>query len=827
MIRFQCPKCDASLKCSVQHAGKKLNCKSCKSPIVVPSPEPDEFDYSSTIARLTGNHGSMVDEFDQMQTFQASSASESSSEAEPSEESLPPIQDQKLSLGTLIGSRYLITGRLGQGGMGTVYRVIDTQTEVEYAMKVISSQMQKDTDSVKQLQREFAIAQQLTHPNLLRLNHFDSSSEHIFLLMEYLNGENVDEYRTRKAGQLESEEVKRFLEDIAAPLDFLHDQGVVHLDLKPHNLMYCQTTGGERQLKITDFGISKSLKEQIGRFTGAVDLQGTLCYMSPEQLKNEVCDRRSDIYSLGIILYQLLTGKFPFDLTSPKDVIAWHIGPDSELTDLSEPWRSIIEKCLRESPDERFASCKQVLNAFSPAAGTVRRLSNQPVPTDVFDHAVDSVFRDIQLTVGDKQHSVEMIWASEQEAADYITGKMELENVLSLPLMAIASTEHLSMRSPDPDEIQYTLVAWALAKYPEDMKQIRGMIESKLSTPMTMDEIPSSDDPWTLSLREIANNREELGEIAKFRFQLILQRNAQSNHDSEPSEPTSSPHTTQGLDALCSVTLEDLHLDTDIHNNTVVRVAGVYKYSHTSTRKFIIEDLNGNSDIDAFVYYEALPREQRARLLRENEMSGQIVVVEGRMEYDHCVYIHATNVVFQKEFELQQLKAAETAPPTQPIPKTLAPVGESSPITASVVDDTPPEQIIREAFQYLENAGGIFLAPNIPNKKVQGALTYARGIEPQEIIVLCDNTVFGSAKNGFFMTLSAIHWQNTAGEGRRRIRFDEVDQVQITYTQTIFAQSKVFINQVPLEVNTESVAHRNAVADAISSILQRLKESSS
>jgi formylglycine-generating enzyme required for sulfatase activity len=231
--------------------------------------------------------------------------------------------------GTIIDDRFVVMKRLGRGGMGVVYKVVDQETEVEYAIKVLAPEIAGNPDMVRLLRKEVANAQLLTHQNLLRINDLARRATPPFILMECIDGEDLEAYRLRKGGKLPIEEVRRIAGEIIAGLGYLHDKGLVHLDLKPQNILI--TKSGE--IKIADFGISRTIKEQVQaqrEGTSQVPL-GTLCFMAPEQLRGEVCDRRTDYYALGVILYVLTEGKLPMPMDSRESVVKWALDSKKEL----------------------------------------------------------------------------------------------------------------------------------------------------------------------------------------------------------------------------------------------------------------------------------------------------------------------------------------------------------------------------------------------------------------------------------------------------------------------------------------------------------------
>jgi len=265
-----------------------------------------------------------------------------------------------LKTGTVLDNRYVITHLIGRGGMGAVYKAVDKEIESECAIKVLTPELAASAEAVASLRREVAIAQELTHQNLLRVNYLCTNSSPPFLVMEHIDGEDLETYRLRKGGKLSPDDFCHVATQILAGLTYLHDKGVVHLDIKPQNVMVAKT--GE--VKLTDFGIARTIKEQLASRDQSQVPMGTLCYMAPEQLRGEVCDLHADVYSLGILFHLLLAGKFPFPTTTREDVVAWHLGPEYAPDGVPREWSSLLRKCLARKPQSRFSSCAGIAAAL-------------------------------------------------------------------------------------------------------------------------------------------------------------------------------------------------------------------------------------------------------------------------------------------------------------------------------------------------------------------------------------------------------------------------------------------------------------------------------
>jgi hypothetical protein len=299
--------------------------------------------------------------------------------------------------GHVLDDRYLITLCLGRGGMGAVYKAVDQETGSECAIKVLIPDLTGSPEAMQNLRREVATASKLTHQNLLRVNHLGLRGTEAYLVMELVDGEDLETYRRRKGGCLSEDDFLHLMPQLLAGLDFLHDRGIVHLDIKPHNIMV--TPAGE--VKITDFGISKSIKEQVGA-EQQQSIVGTLCFMAPEQIRGESTDRRTDIYSLGVMFYLLLTGEWPYPTNTPEQIRSWHLGGEADVSRVPARWRPLVKKCLARNPGGRFRTCQEMqrLMLDSQVAPPPVPLSAVPYAQSVLPQAAPLPSRPGEQTAG-------------------------------------------------------------------------------------------------------------------------------------------------------------------------------------------------------------------------------------------------------------------------------------------------------------------------------------------------------------------------------------------------------------------------------------------
>lgn len=289
---------------------------------------------------------------------------------------------EELTTGSTFGTRFQIIEELGKGGMGRVYKALDKEIKEKIALKLIKSEISADEKTIERFRNELKLARQISHKNVCRMYDLNKEDGAYYITMEYVSGEDLKSF-IRRAGILGAGKAIYIAKQVCEGLTEAHRLGVIHRDLKPQNIMIDK----DGNAKILDFGIARSLKTK--GITGSGVMIGTPEYMSPEQVEGKEVDQRADIYSLGIILYEMVTGKVPFEGDTPFTIGVKHKSvppiPPKEINPLiPDHLNRVILRCLVKDKEKRYSSTEELRTELESVAKTIpatEKLIPQKKPT--------------------------------------------------------------------------------------------------------------------------------------------------------------------------------------------------------------------------------------------------------------------------------------------------------------------------------------------------------------------------------------------------------------------------------------------------------------
>jgi formylglycine-generating enzyme required for sulfatase activity len=261
-----------------------------------------------------------------------------------------------LPAGTVFDGRYTIVDVLGRGGMGVVYQAVDRRVKQTVALKTLPA---GELELLDALAREVALAQHLNHPNLLGVRHLETRGDAPYVVMELMDGGDLEEVLRSQGGKLDPSEARRVLDGVLAGLSALHAARVAHLDVKPANVLL----GRDGRVKLADFGISSRMRDQRAGGSGS----GTPDYAPPEQLRGAPCDARADVYAVGLLAHVLLAGRLPFEGRAVETIRRWHDSGERVFPLVSPVIEAVLVRAVSVRPDDRYRTAEELRDALMGA----------------------------------------------------------------------------------------------------------------------------------------------------------------------------------------------------------------------------------------------------------------------------------------------------------------------------------------------------------------------------------------------------------------------------------------------------------------------------
>src|SRR2546423_1273090 len=267
------------------------------------------------------------------------------------------VRGDELQRGTVVGG-YRIDELIGRGGMGLVYRVTNVALNRIYALKVLAPALAEDEQFRQRFKREMRIAASLHHPNVVGIHYAGEHDGMLFFVMDFVTGTDLRDVLIQY-GAIDPNRAVELLEQFSSALDAAHHRGLVHRDVKPANILIT-VKDGEEHAYLTDFGLAKKFDTASG-LTVKGSVVGTVDYMAPEQITGDHTDARTDVYALGCVFYQMLTGRVPFERDNSVATLFAHVHDpppklDGDLNETHPAFAPVLEKAMAKDPSDRYFS---------------------------------------------------------------------------------------------------------------------------------------------------------------------------------------------------------------------------------------------------------------------------------------------------------------------------------------------------------------------------------------------------------------------------------------------------------------------------------------
>lgn len=268
-------------------------------------------------------------------------------------------------LGKILGGRYVILEKIGEGGMALVYKARCQLLNRYVAIKILKPEFTSDEEFIKKFKRESLSAASLSHPNIVSIYDVGEEDGIYYIVMELIQGQTLKEY-IKKNVKIDYRETLKIINQVALALEHAHKNGIVHRDIKSHNILITE----DKIVKVADFGIARASSSST--ITSSDKILGSVHYLSPEQARGGYTDHRTDIYSLGVVMYEMLTGKLPYDAESPISIAIKHIqenlvNPSEIDNSIPVAVNDIVLKAMEKNMDKRYQNIKEMLSDITKA----------------------------------------------------------------------------------------------------------------------------------------------------------------------------------------------------------------------------------------------------------------------------------------------------------------------------------------------------------------------------------------------------------------------------------------------------------------------------
>jgi serine/threonine-protein kinase len=309
--------------------------------------------------------------------FEARAARQTSPRQNTPEIAMKKVVNHANLAGKVLDGRYAIVKKVGEGGMSYVYLAHDVSTNERYAIKILSPNLSKDENAMARLRREAALGIRLAHPNVCHIVRMGETEDGlVYVVMPFVEGEILAD-RNNRAGFLPLGITVEFVSQMAAGLHVAHELKIIHRDLKPENIMICKKADGSEYAVVMDFGLAKERKAggELEKLTATGIILGTPEFMSPEQLRGKPLDPRTDIYSLSLMTYEMLTGKLPFEGRTQQEMMIARLRNDPiplrqrrPGMDFPEAVEKVLLKGMARNVDDRYATTLEFASELQAAA---------------------------------------------------------------------------------------------------------------------------------------------------------------------------------------------------------------------------------------------------------------------------------------------------------------------------------------------------------------------------------------------------------------------------------------------------------------------------